>query len=911
MNSLQLKFITLLVVLLITPPVKSGWFSSVSLPDESVLELIEKGPEWIPKPYKIPIEQGTLLNQKNLDRLKTGLSREQVKFLLGSPIISDTFHSEQWDYIFYSRKKGSFSTPKNITIIFANEKVREIYSQGELVTKLGEDKKQDAFIDGPIAPRFDEAYESSLQEIIISKREDFLTATRINKLPVCIDEEYESYDAQKTLVGADEDTLEVRSDEQNQDEQGIFYATGNVEIERAEDLVKSDKAQFNAGTGVLEAEGNVKYLTEDLTLYASKGGYNSQNDTVAFSSTTYHFPSQDRPGKGKSEDIFIDNEGIVHLTPSSYTTCSLNNPDWEFDSTKTILYREDDRGHAYNIFLKYKGVPVLYSPFISFPLSKKRHSGFLLPFVGSQGESGTVISAPYYLNLAENFDLTFKPTSFSGRGLMLEGEFRHKSNYSESVLELANMEKDDVYGKSRHAYSVRDNRIYTNTLKQNNAKWEGTLIRSNLNAGGISDLSYFDDFGNTVSRIGRTHITRNFLLEKIDYGDFGYFKSSIGATDFQLAKTGLNEQYSIFPRIRVDYNNIKKDRSFNYNFNGEFAFFDHTMPNKATGVRTMLYPSVEYPITEPGWELVPKVGIKHVDYRLDANASGLVREEISNSTPILSLKGKMIYERIAGNNILQTLEPEMYFLYIPAGNQDDNPIFDSGNTDFKYNLFAENKFYGHDKLNDAKQMTLALSSSMINTKTGNELIRGTIGQIFYLDDRSVNLNNSTTSHSDSSNIMGIVNAKFKDYWRLSGYTEFNPHDGHGQKNQIRLSYKKPYGKQNKIFNTSYRFERGTQEEIDISGVLPFNSRTSLIGKVNYSFNNRRSKTEDVLERMIGIEYESCCYGIKFVIREYWNGTKKDDALYFEFLPKGIATSSNTTAELLREGILGYQDKFEY
>ena len=226
-------------------------------------------------------------------------------------------------------------------------------------------------------------------------------------------------------------------------------------------------------------------------------------------------------------------------------------------------------------------------------------------------------------------------------------------------------------------------------------------------------------------------------------------------------------------------------------------------------------------------------------------------------------------------------------------------------------LFAENKFYGHDKLNDAKQMTLALSSSMINTKTGNELIRGTIGQIFYLDDRSVNLNNSTTSHSDSSNIMGIVNAKFKDYWRLSGYTEFNPHDGHGQKNQIRLSYKKPYGKQNKIFNTSYRFERGTQEEIDISGVLPFNSRTSLIGKVNYSFNNRRSKTEDVLERMIGIEYESCCYGIKFVIREYWNGTKKDDALYFEFLPKGIATSSNTTAELLREGILGYQDKFEY
>ena len=131
-----------------------------------------------------------------------------------------------------------------------------------------------------------------------------------------------------------------------------------------------------------------------------------------------------------------------------------------------------------------------------------------------------------------------------------------------------------------------------------------------------------------------------------------------------------------------------------------------------------------------------------------------------------------------------------------------------------------------------------------------------------------------------------------------------------EKNQIRF-YKRPYGKQNKIFNTSYRFSRGTQEEIDMSAVFPINSRTSLIGKVNYSFNNRRGESEDILERMIGVEYESCCYGIKFVLREYWNGTKSDDVVYFEFLPKGIATSNNTTAELLREGILGYQDKFDY
>ena len=339
--------------------------------------------------------------------------------------------------------------------------------------------------------------------------------------------------------------------------------------------------------------------------------------------------------------------------------------------------------------------------------------------------------------------------------------------------------------------------------------------------------------------------------------------------------------------------------------------FDHTYPTKVTGTRSVFYPSISYPISKSGWEMVSKVGIKHRDYRLSLNSSGETRKEISSTTPIISMRGRLIFEKITQNNLLQTLEPEAYFLYIPASNQDDIPIFDSGDVDFKYNLFSENKFYGHDRLNDAKQMTLALSSSLISTNTGNEYLRGTIGQIFYFDDRSVHLNNSDTVHSDSSNLMGLVNAKFGDYWRMSAYAEYDPHNNYGEKNQIRFSYKRPYGKQNKIFNTSYRFARGTQEEIDVSGVLPINSRTSLIGKINYSFNNRRSNTEDVLERMIGVEYESCCYGIKFVLREYWNGTKSDDVVYFEFLPKGIATSNNTTAELLREGILGYQDKFDY
>ena len=903
----KIKKITILILFLFIGPnnLNAAIFPDFVIPDEEILEILETGPSWIPRPYKTPIEQGTLVNKENLDKLEPGLNKAQVKFLLGTPTIIDVFHEERWDYIYYNRDQGNFSDPKRITIIFKNEKVGEIYDQHKIIKKLG-DEINNAYQDAPVNNRVID--EESYQEIIIAKREDYLTATKQNRLPVCINDEYESYLSQKTLFNADEDTLEVRSDTQNQDEEGIFYASGNVEIERADDLVKSDEAQFNADTGVLNAEGNVRYLTEDLTLYATKGGYNSQNKTVSFSETTYNFPTQKRPGRGKADEIFIDDAGVVYLEPSSYTTCSINNPDWQIASSKTILYRDIDRGHSYNIFLKYKNVPVLYSPFFSFPLSNERHSGFLLPSFGSSGESGTVISTPYYFNIADNMDITLKPTSFSGRGQMIEAELRYKTENSKTEIQLANMDKDDVKGKGRHAYLIRDIRNFRNDIElKNDGIWEGTSISSNIDIGGISDLTYFDDFGNSVSRVGRTHIRREFKLSRRDLGSFGSLTSSIRATDYQLAKADLVEQYSVLPQAKIKYESIEKNRKLKYNFEGEIANFNHTYSWKPTGTRIIAYPSVEYPINNIGWKVRPKIGLMHSTYSLSGNTNN----SINKTTPIISVRGKMIFDKITSNSILQTLEPEMFFLYIPASNQDEIPLFDAGENDLKYNLFSENKFYGKDRLNDAKQITLALTSSITDIDNGNELIRGTIGQIFYLDDRSVNLNNSTTNHSDSSNMVGLVNARLSDYWRMSGYTEFNPHDGHGQANQIRLSFKKPYGKQNQIFNTSYRFARGTQEEVDMSTVIPVNNRLSLIGKINYSFHNRRHRTEDALEKMFGLEYDSCCYGLKFVVRDYWNGTKQDSALYFEFLPKGIATSDNTTAELLKDGILGYQDTFDY
>mgnify|MGYP001400828123 FL=1 len=207
--------------------------SSFELPEKPLLEFLENGPSWMPKPYKIPFDQGHLIEKNKIEQLRAGLTKEQIIFLLGTPSITDVFHQDRWDYVYFDRVKGKFSEPKTLTIFFANEIVREIYSQDVLIAK--KDKELDLESLNTTPSRNTDASEIVETEIIISRREDFLTARVDQNLPVCIDDEFESYQNQKTLVQADEDTLEVRSDEQNQDEDGIFFASGNVEIERAKD----------------------------------------------------------------------------------------------------------------------------------------------------------------------------------------------------------------------------------------------------------------------------------------------------------------------------------------------------------------------------------------------------------------------------------------------------------------------------------------------------------------------------------------------------------------------------------------------------------------------------------------------------------------------------------------------------
>ena len=237
-------------------------------------------------------------------------------------------------------------------------------------------------------------------------------------------------------------------------------------------------------------------------------------------------------------------------------------------------------------------------------------------------------------------------------------------------------------------------------------------------------------------------------------------KDSTGGIDFDVQEKIANqisvhldnattEQYETVPSFKFNYKN-KNSTEFNYNIKASIDKFEHNDNSLVEGTRYLVYPSIEMPLLSDGWEVTPKFGIRHIDYSLDNNTI----DPKSKTTAIASLRGKLYFDKFVGDK-LYTLEPEAYLLYIPVGNQDGNPLFDTGLKEFKYSLLSENKFYGEDRINDAKQISLALTHRIIDENSGDELFTGTIGQLIYFDDRDVHLTDNTKSHSDASNIIGL------------------------------------------------------------------------------------------------------------------------------------------------------------
>ena len=89
-------------------------------------------------PYRMDIQQGNYITQEMVAQLKPGMSKEQVRYVLGTPLVTDIFHADRWDYVFYREVRGGAPEQRRIAVFFKDEVLERI--GGDVVEKSGETK---------------------------------------------------------------------------------------------------------------------------------------------------------------------------------------------------------------------------------------------------------------------------------------------------------------------------------------------------------------------------------------------------------------------------------------------------------------------------------------------------------------------------------------------------------------------------------------------------------------------------------------------------------------------------------------------------------------------------------------------------------------------------------------------------
>jgi LPS-assembly protein len=370
--------------------------------------------------------------------------------------------------------------------------------------------------------------------------------------------------------------------------------------------------------------------------------------------------------------------------------------------------------------------------------------------------------------------------------------------------------------------------------------------------------------------------------------------------DYQTIDEAISpefEPYRRLPQIRVNGYWPDSLLGLNYGFDSELVYFDRDVG--ATGWRFNAAPSVELPIERPGWFIRPGVKLDHTQYDLKNREAGEAREP-TRTLPIASVDMGLHFERMlnGGSDRTQTLEPRILYVHVPYREQSDLPVFDTIIPDLNLvQLYRENRFLGVDRITDTDQLSVGVTSRIMETSSGRELMSATIGQALYLSEQGVSLPDQATISGDSSDY--IAELRFLIYENLNFDVGHQWSDSGTTQSEARLQYRPA---SNKILNLAYRFRRQSLEQGDISWSWPLTQNWNFVGRYNYSFSDR-----EPLEQFYGLEYESCCWGLRLISRRYIStrdGTR-DSSIGLQLVLKGMTSVGTAADRLLERGILGY------
>ena len=665
----------------------------------------------------------------------------------------------------------------------------------------------------------------------------------------------------------------------------------------------ADRVQYSEKGSKAVATGNVLLRDPEFEMTADKVTFNSDSETALAENVRYWYhPSH---GSGVAETAEKFSQEIVKLEDATYSTCDFSDRDWEIKAKKVTLDREKGVGYGRNVTARFKDVPFLYTPWLSFPLNDERKTGFLAPTFGNSSSSGVELRTPFYWNIAPNYDAIITPRYLSKRGIQgnLETRLLTEQSYSEGKFSYLD---DDDFDDDRYLVSLNHQQTFT----------------PNLNFYGIynkvSDDLFFEDLSDSIGLSSTQRLERrgdlNYGAEHLG----GYWTGLVRLQQYQIVdQTVLQEDYpyKILPQLRLTNSFNYLPGGFDIDTASEWVSFDHD--DRVEGERLDLFGEIERPFTAPGYFLTPSMRWRYTNYDLTNSDSDPNNTNYSNSEsrtlPSFSVDSGLIFEKLFdGNDRRQTLEPRLYYLYTPFRDQDDIPRFDTSEFEFTYSqLFRDNRFTGPDRISDANQLTLSMTTRYLSQNTGKELLRASIGQIYYFSNRKVTLDvDDPVEDTSDSEIASELQISFADRWQAIAATIYDTDDSEFDRINTGLQFR---ASNNVIFNAGYRYRRMDFSQSDFSFIYPISEKWRTIGRWLYDFKDKRD-----LDLLGGIEYDTCCWKFRVVGRRYVNETDIDgsegnynNSIQFQLTLKGFTSLGSNIDDELEQDIRGYEERNTY
>ncbi len=660
-------------------------------------------------------------------------------------------------------------------------------------------------------------------------------------------------------------------------------AFGNAHLRQGGESIRGDYLRYEKPTHNVFAKGKVRVKKSGDTLTGPRLQLNMKTNIGTMETPKYRLASG--AARGHARQLFFRGKNKYRMNHANYTTCPVGDNDWYLKVKELDINRTTQVGTAHQASIWFKGLPILYTPWMSFSLGKQRKSGFLAPTFGSTASSGTELVLPYYWNIAPNIDATITPRLLTKRGVQLGVNFRYlKKNYR-GIVNVVDLPNDRVAGKDRYAITIRHAQNFGHG-------WSGSL---DLNQ--VSDDAYYRDLSTQITATSTTYLPRQGSL-RYNSGQFNFSALAQRYQTLQDPRHTISPPYDRLPQltIRNAWQNI---HGLDLAYRGTFVAFSH--PTRVNGKRFSFYPTATMPLSTSYAYLKPKIGLHYARYSLNRSTSSLPNTTLA--VPTFSLDSGLIFERnttLFHNNYVQTLEPRLYYVYIPYRNQDQIPLFDTGVSDLNFSsIFSENRFSGGDRINDANQATLALTSRLLDSHSGQERLRFMLGQRYYFKDQQVTLTPTTPPRAyRSSDILAGVTGTLAPALTTSTLLQYDPNQSQTVRFNIDARYHPDTGK---LLNLSYRYTANRLRQVDVSGEWPLFGRWHGVGRWNYSILNQK-----ILETLAGVEYDGGCWVARFVVHGLATGTNTMNKAFFVQLElNGFSKIGTDPLKILEQNIRGY------